>query len=92
MQGSFARQVVIIGTVLSCVRIAIFAFLIFCEWTGRQSIALLPFIMALYPEGLLIKNDVTWTAWGAFGFSVLLIVGSFLWAVPMAMILNLVKR
>jgi hypothetical protein len=92
LQGSFTTRVLIIGTVLSCVRIAIFGFLIFCEWTGRQSISLLPFILALYPEGLLIKNDVTWSAWGAVGFSVVLLVGSFLWAVPVAMILHLFKR
>jgi len=91
MKGSFARQVLIIGTTLSCVRIAIFAFLIFCEWTGRQSISLLPFILVLYPEGLLIKNDVTWTVWGAIGFSVLLIVGSFVLAVPVAVILRLIN-
>jgi len=91
MKGSFARQVVIIGTTLSCVRIAIFAFLIFCEWTGRQSISLLPLILVLYPEGILIKNDVTWTVWGAIGFSVLLIVGSFVLAVPIAVILRLIN-
>lgn len=68
-----------------------FSFLIYSEWTGRQSISLLPLILALYPEALLIKNDVTWTVGNATGFGVLLIVGSFLLAVPGAIILHLVR-
>ena len=88
---SLARRVVIIGTTLSCVRIAIFGLLLYSERTGRQSIALVPFVLALYPEGALIRNDVTWTVWGAIGFCGLLIVGSFLMAVPVALILHLIR-
>jgi len=89
---SFARRVVIIGITLSCVRIVIFSVLIFAEKTGRQSISLLPLVLALYPEGALIRNDVTWTAWNAIGFCMLLVAGSFVMAVPVALILNWVRE
>jgi hypothetical protein len=88
---SFARRVVIIGIVLSCVRIVIFSVLLFAERTGRQSISLLPLVLTLYPEGALIRNDVTWTVWGAIGFCALLVVGSFILAVPVALILNRIR-
>ncbi len=80
MKRSLARRVVTIGTLLSCVRILIFSILVYAEWAGRQSVSLMPLVLALYPEGLLINNDVTWTVWAATVFGVLLIVGSFLLA------------
>jgi hypothetical protein len=73
------------------VRIVIFSVLIFAERTGRQSISLLPLVLTLYPEGALIRNDVTWTVWSAIGFCALLVAGGFLMAVPVALILNWVR-
>ena len=68
-----------------------FSILVYAEWTGRQSISLVPLVLALYPEALLIRNDVALTVWGAIGFGVLLIAGSFLLAVPLAIIWNLFR-
>ena len=92
MNGSFARRVVTIGTTLSCVRIGIFSVLVYAEWTGRQSISLVPLILGLYPEALIADNDVAWTMWAAIGFGVLLIGGSFLLALLLAVIPQLARR
>jgi hypothetical protein len=62
---------------LSAIRIAALWILIYFEWTHRQSIALAPLVILLYPEGLLLPSRFTWTAWGAVGFSGVLLVGSF---------------
>jgi len=91
MQSSFVRLYVIIGITLSCVRVAMFSVLVYAEWTGRQSISLVPLVLALYPEALLIRNDATLTVWAAVGFSVLLIAGSFLLAVPVAIVMTLFR-
>ena len=92
MKRSLARRVVTIATLLSGVRIVIFAILVYAEWAGRQSISLLPLVLVLYPEGLLIGNDVTWTAWTAIGFGVLLMVGSFVLALLVAITQHLVSE
>jgi len=91
MKSSFARRVVIIGITLSCVRIAMFSVLVYSEWVGRQSISLVPLVIALYPEALLIRNDATLTVWSAIGFAVLLTVGSCLLALPVAIIFQLIR-
>ena len=91
MKRSLAMRVITIATPLACVRILIFSILVYAEWAGRQSISLLPLVLVLYPEGLLIGNDVTWTAWTAVGFGVLLIVGSFALALLVAITQHLVS-
>jgi ABC-type Fe3+ transport system permease subunit len=92
MKRSFTRRVVIIGTILSCVRIALFSVLVYAEWSGQQSISLVPLVLALYPEALLIPNDVTLTIWSTVAFGVLLIAGSFLIGLLLAIILGLVSK
>ena len=45
---------------------------------GKQSISLLPLVFLLYPEALLLNNDVAWTAGNVIGFATLLMIGSSL--------------
>lgn len=69
-----------VGLSLSVVRIAALWFLIYREWSHRQSIGLLPLVSLLYPEGLLLPARFNWTLWGAIGFSGILFLGSFVLA------------
>ena len=91
MNRVLATRVVTIGIGLASVRIAAFSFLLFCEWTGRQSVALVPLLLLLYPEALLLRNDVTWTVARAIWFGGILLVGSFLLGLLGAIIVNLVR-
>jgi hypothetical protein len=68
-----------------------FSILVYAEWTGRQSISLVPLALALYPEGFFIPNDATLTVWAAIGFGLLLVAGSFVLAVPVALVLSLIR-
>jgi len=51
----------------------------------QQSLATLPVVLLLFPEGLLLPAPVIWTARLAFVFSVALIAGSFLWVLILAL-------
>ncbi|HZM91328.1 MAG TPA: hypothetical protein VFF31_32700 [Blastocatellia bacterium] len=91
MNKVLATRVVTIGIGLASVRIVAFSFLLFCEWTGRQSVALVPLLLLLYPEALLLRNDVTWTAARAIWFGGLLLIGSFVLGLLAAMVVTLVR-
>lgn len=58
-------------------RIAVLWFLIYSEWGHHQSISLLPLIVLLYPEGLLLPSNFSWTVGRGLGFSGVLVLGSF---------------
>ena len=91
MNTLFSRRVLIVAIVFSCVRVGAFAFLLYLEATGRQSIAMLPLILLLYPEGLLMGSDLSWTAGRAIGFAALLIAGSFSLTLIGAFVVRLVN-
>lgn len=61
------------------VRLAALWFLIYREWTREASLAILPLILLLFPEGWLLPAPVTWTTNTALVFSAILAAGSFLW-------------
>ena len=72
------------GVVVALVRVGALWFLIYREWTHQQSLATLPLVLLLFPEGLLLPAPVIWTAKLALVFSAALIGGSFLWMVVLA--------
>jgi hypothetical protein len=92
MNRFFSTSVLNIAIAISCVRVFVLFFLVYCEWTGRQSISLLPLVLLLYPEGLLLRDGLTWTVGKAAGFGALLIIGSFSLTFIGAIILRLFKN
>ncbi len=54
--------------------------LLVLEWTGRQTLAAVPLVLLLYPEGLLLGPVGAWTVRKALAFSAVLLAGSLAWA------------
>jgi len=73
------------GSVVALVRVGALWFLIYREWTHQQSLATLPVVLLLLPEGLLLPASMIWTAKLALVFSAALIAGSFLWVAVLAL-------
>jgi hypothetical protein len=55
-------------------------FLIYREAAHQQSLLQLPLILLLYPEGLLLPRNFTWTVEKGIAFSGALLLGSLLLA------------
>lgn len=66
------------GGLVALVRIVILWYLTYREWTGTQSLSLLPLILLLYPEGLLLPPTWRLTTTHVWLFSGLLIIGSLI--------------
>ena len=73
----FWRSVLRIGAILAFFRVLILWYLVYREWTGTQSISVLPLILLLFPEGAVVPHGLPWTAAHAWLFSGLLTIGSF---------------
>jgi hypothetical protein len=67
-----------LGSLLAATRIGVLWFLIYREATHQQSLAELPLILLLYPEGLLLPRNFTWTVERGVVFSGALLLGSLL--------------
>ncbi|MCG8448158.1 MAG: hypothetical protein MI725_01085 [Pirellulales bacterium] len=61
---------------IAILRLGAFWLLTIREWTGEQSLSLLPLVIVLYPEALVLPKDHIWTEWAALSFSLFLCVGS----------------
>jgi hypothetical protein len=72
-----SNRVWLLGSGLACVRVGALWFLVSREWLHQQSLAALPLILLLFPEGFLLPSRVLWTLNTALFFSAVLIVGSF---------------
>ena len=57
------------GSAVALVRVCALWSLVYREWTHQQSLATLPLVLLLFPEGLLLPASVTWTAKLALVFS-----------------------
>lgn len=80
IMSPFAYRVMKFGIPLAAVRIGVLWFLAFREAAHQQSLAELPLILLLYPEGLVLPKHFAWTAGREWAFSVALLVGSLLLA------------
>ena len=63
---------------VALLRVSILWYVTYREWTGTQSLTLLPLVLLLYPEGLLLGPTWRLTATNVWLFSGLLTVGSFI--------------
>jgi hypothetical protein len=66
-----------LGGVIAFVRIAILWYATYREWTGTQSLSILPLLLLLFPEGAALPRNWPHTAPHVLLFSGLLAVGSF---------------
>jgi hypothetical protein len=66
-----------LGSGLACVRVGALWLLVSREWMHQQSLATLPLILLLFPEGFLLHSPMIWTLKTALFFSAVLVVGSF---------------
>ena len=71
------NRVWLLGSGVACVRLGALWFLVSREWIHQQSLATLPLILLLFPEGFLLPAPVIWTLKTALFFSAVLVVGSF---------------
>jgi hypothetical protein len=78
--------------VIATFRIGIFCVLLALQAANRQSLAQLPLVLMLYPEGLLLPDPHSWTIPSAIGFSVLLSLGSLILAAMLTFVFALFNR
>lgn len=74
----FVHRVIRPGSLLAATRIGVLWFLIYREAAHQQSLLQLPLILLLYPEGLLLPRNFTWTVEKGIAFSGALLLGSLL--------------
>jgi hypothetical protein len=72
------------AVVISLIRVGILWIAVLQEWTGNQTLGMLPFLLLLYPEALLLANNIVWTVWTAVLFSIALFLGSSCFAAILA--------
>ena len=89
---SLRRFFLIAGVSLALIRVGSLWILVHQNWTGRESLDLLPLVLLLFPEGLLLPKGFAWTFWAAVSFSGLLAIGSFLWAGTASAAMSVIVR
>ena len=72
----FFGRVIRAGLVVAAARIAVFWYVLIRHAMGRESLDEILLILLLYPEGLLIPRDWSWTLTRGIGFSGALLFGS----------------
>lgn len=76
------------GGAVAAVRVGVLWLLIHHEWTHQQSLAILPLVLLLFPEGFLLPAPVEWTTKLGLLFSTALIAGSFVWVLTAALVVR----
>jgi hypothetical protein len=74
---SYSRSLFRIGFGVSAVRLGVFIFLVYREWSHEQTLALLPLVLLLYPEAFFVPGNFSWTLRTGIIFAGALLVGSF---------------
>jgi hypothetical protein len=87
IRTSFLSQLVCVGLFVANIRIGVFWHIFTRHATGQQSLDEVLLILLLYPEGMLIPRNWSWTLTRGIGFSGALFVGSmFITAIIAAML------
>ena len=63
---------------IAMIRVLAFWFLLYRRWTQTQTIGNFFFVLFLYPEALLLSDDVSWSFGWAGAFTLVLILGTCL--------------
>ena len=77
---------------LGTVRVGVLWFLLLLHWRGALGLWATPLILVLLPEGMLLPRNQVWTLGAALIATVLVAVGSGLWAVAALGVLRLLRR
>jgi hypothetical protein len=67
-------------------------FLLLLHWRGALGLWATPLILVLLPEGMLLPRNQVWTPGSALIASVLVTIGSGLWAAAALVVLSLFGR
>ena len=73
-------------------RLGVLWFLLLFHWRGALGLWATPLILVLLPEGMLLPRNQVWTLSAALSTTVLVAIGSALWAVAALAVLNLLRR
>jgi hypothetical protein len=73
-------------------RLAVLWFLLMLHWREALGLWAVPLIIVLLPEGMLLPRNQVWTPGAAFIASVLVTLGSGLWAMAALAVLSLFRR
>lgn len=73
-------------------RLGVLWCLLLLHWRGALGLWATPLILLLLPEGMLLPRNQVWTAGPALIASVLVAIGSGLWAVAALIVLSLFRR
>ena len=77
---------------LATFRLGVLWFLLLLHWRGALGLWATPLILVLLPEGMLLPRNQVWTPAPALLASVLVTIGSGLWAVAALVVLSLFRR
>ena len=80
------------GGVLAAIRVGIYWYLLWREWTGTQSLSTLPLILLLYPEAAAVPGGIRGTVALAAAVSTGLALGSMLLVIPFTALLSFSER
>jgi hypothetical protein len=73
-------------------RLGVLWFLLLLHWRGALGLWATPLILVLLPEGMLLPRNQVWTPGPALIASVLVTIGSGLWAAAALVVLSLFGR
>ena len=77
---------------LVIVRVSIFWLLFYLQRTGKESLSLLPLVLALFPEGLIAPDNQPWTPATGIIFSLLLFIGSCIIGIMIALVISKLRK
>ncbi len=77
---------------LATFRLGVLWFLLLLHWRGALGLWAIPLILVLLPEGMLLPRNQVWTPGAAFIASVLVTIGSGLWAMAALAVVSLFRR
>jgi len=80
------------AALLAGFRLAVLWFLLMLHWREALGLWAVPLIMVLLPEGMLLTRNQVWTPGAALIASVLVTLGSGLWAMAALAVLSVFRR
>jgi hypothetical protein len=77
---------------IAAFRLGVLWVLLLLHWREALGLWAVPLIMVLLPEGFLLPRNQVWTSGAAFIASVLVMIGSVMWAGATLAVLGLCRR
>ena len=80
------------ATIITTLRLGVLWALLALHWADRLSLAALPLLLVLLPEGLLLPRNYVWTVARAILATSVLVAGSMLWTALTVLLVGLVWK